>query len=419
MNRKKQTIDDLMSAFFDYMRSIHRCEGNFRRYRRKWLIIKAFMLDRKIKYYDSTVEKAFLNHELGDFDYYQLASKQRELVNITEALAEFQNTGRMIMGARKHRPRVFRGSAATYLNEFIEYRGHMLKLSQTTIQSYVFHLYQFSTYVHINRINLINIKASEILACVEQMNPGRPANKHVSLIIFGCFFKYLYEQHILPVDYSRIIPKDNYKNQPKLPSTFTDEEITTLLESVDRGNPRGKRDYAMLLMAIRLGLRASDICELTFDNIIWEQNTISLNQQKTKKSLELPLLPEVGNAIVDYLKHGRPITNDKHCFIHVQGPYERIHSTDVGNMVRKYMNLAKINYSNRRHGPHSLRHSFASALLREKVPLPVISEALGHSSMSSTMDYLRIDIDTLKKCALEVPLLSSSFYEQKGGYHHE
>lgn len=416
---KEQTIDDLMNAFYNYMKCIHRCEGTFSRYRRGWKNLKNFMLKKDIKFYTQKVEQDFLDYALGKYDYYKLDKKAKDLVNITEALTEFQSTGRIFLGARRHRPKEFSGSAALDIIAFIEHRKQSLKLSEKTIQSYIFHLHPFSCYVQKRKIRLKAIKASQIQDYIIKMNPDRPANKHVALNILRCFFKHLYEQHTLFKDYSSIISKDNYKNQPKLPSAFTDEEIADLLKAVDRGSPRGKRDYAMLLLAIKLGLRASDICELTFDNIIWDRNIIKLTQFKTQKHLELPLLPEIGNAIVDYLKYGRPSTEDRHCFIHVQSPYERLHSSDLGNTVRKYMNLAKINYSNRKHGPHSLRHSFASALLREKVILPVISEALGHSSMESTMEYLRVDTNTLAKCALEVPLIPASFYNQKGGCRHD
>ena len=267
--------------------------------------------------------------------------------------------------------------------------------------------------------DIAEIKVSDILSYIEKMNRDTLAKMHVSLNVLRIFFRYLYEYSILSVDYSRIIPKDNYKNQPKLPSTFTDEEIVTLFNAVDRGNPKGKRDYAILLLATKLGLRASDICELRFENIIWERNVIRFNQYKTGKPLELPLLPEIGNAMIDYLRYGRPVSPDSNFFIHVQTPYDRIHTSDLGNLVRKYLTLAGINYSNRKHGPHALRHCFASALLKEKVPLPVLSEALGHENMESTMFYLRIDINSLRKCALEVPPVPSSFYEQKGGSYHD
>ncbi len=419
MENKKQTIDNLMNAMFDYMRDIHRCEGTISRYRRKWHRVKEFMLENKIKYYDTDVEQAYLSSVLGEFEYHQLNRKEKDLVNIIEVLSEFQKTGRILMGQRKHKPKVFKGEIGRIIADFIDFRGSALKLSQNTIQSYVFHLYPFNCYMIKEGLTQIcNIKASDILSYVEQMDPRTSANKHVSLNILKIFFRYLHEHQIISVDYSRIIPKDNYTNQPKLPSTFTDKEIDALLKAVDRGSPRGKRDYAILLLATQLGLRASDICELRFENINWENNVITINQYKTGKKLELPLLPEIGNAIIDYLKHGRPVSQEKHCFIHVQAPYDRIHTSDLGNLVRKYLTVARIDCSTRRHGPHALRHSFASALLKTKAPLPVISEALGHNSLVSTMSYLRIDVDSLRKCALEVPMVPITFYEQKGGYFH-
>lgn len=420
MENQKQTIENLMNAMFDYMRDIHRSEGTIYRYRCRWQKVKDFMLDNKIKYYDSDVELAYLTSVLGDFDYQQLNRKDKELVNVIEVLSEFQKTGRILMGQRKHKPKVFKGDIGRIITEFISYRGNTLKLSENTIQSYVFHLYPFCCHMNSMGVKQIgDIKASEILSYIEQMDPNASANKHVSLNILKIFFRYLHEHQILSVDYSRIIPKDNYTNQPKLPSTFTDGEINDLLRAVDRGSPRGKRDYAILLLATKLGLRASDICELRFANINWESNILTIKQYKTGKTISLPLLPEIGNAVVDYLKHGRPVSQESHCFIHVQAPYNRIHTSDLGNLVRKYFTLANINYSNRKHGPHALRHCFASALLKVKAPLPVISEALGHKNMASTMFYLRIDINSLRKCALEVPAVPSSFYEQKGGCFHE
>lgn len=419
MEKKDVTIDELMDNFSSYARSIHRSEATIKKYNQRWQKIKNFMLSKDIRIYDDQVEKAYLNSELGIFEYHQLNEKQKRLINTTETLTEFQQTGKIIMGPRKKRPKIFERDSGQIIERFISERGRILNLSPKTIDAYSFHLYPFCCYLNKSGIDIRKIEYSEILGYIQQTDAGKPANKHVSLCILRIFFKYLYEQHILIKDYSSIVPKDNYKQQPKLPSTFTDEEIKALLNAVDRGNPKGKRDYAILLMATKLGLRASDICELTFSNIIWENNIILLNQFKTGKALELPLLPEIGNAIIDYLKNGRPITNDDHCFIHVQGPYERIHTSDIGNLMRRYTSLAKINCANRKHGPHALRHSFASALLREKVPLPIISEALGHVSSGSTMEYLRIDTGSLRKCALEVPSLSDTFYESKKGCHHE
>ena len=110
MENQKQTIDNLMNAMFDYMRDIHRCEGTIYRYRRRWQKVKDFMLDNKIKYYDTNVDLHLPNHVLGDFDYHQLNRKDKELVNVIEVLSEFQKTGRILLGQRKHQPKVFKGN---------------------------------------------------------------------------------------------------------------------------------------------------------------------------------------------------------------------------------------------------------------------------------------------------------------------
>lgn len=107
------------------------------------------------------------------------------------------------------------------------------------------------------------------------------------------------------MDLASIIPKEHYNKQPKLPSVYSEEEIRKILISVDRSTAIGKRDYAILCLASVLGLRASDIANLKFENIHWEHNIIKLVQYKTGKGLVLPLLPEIGNSIIEYLRYGR------------------------------------------------------------------------------------------------------------------
>src|SRR5680860_1731792 len=126
MKPKKQKINDLMDDFFDYMRSINRTEHSLRRYRQKWKLLLEFMAANQIKYYNKKVELAFLRNELGKYDYYQLDREKRDLVNITEALEEFQRTNLFFMGPRKHHPREFHGSAANSIKavSYTHLRAH-------------------------------------------------------------------------------------------------------------------------------------------------------------------------------------------------------------------------------------------------------------------------------------------------------
>lgn len=186
-----------------------------------------------------------------------------------------------------------------------------------------------------------------------------------------------------------------------------------MLKAVDRSNPKGKRDVVMILLAARLGLRASDICGLKFENIHWETNTIHLTQRKTKEKIELPLLVEIGNAIVDYLKFGRPISDLPYLFLRVGQPYDKLAEPTLHSIVSFYLKQAGIdNIDKKKHGPHALRHSLAGILLEKKTPLPVISEVLGHTNTESTKSYLRIDLNSLRQCALEVLPLKSPLYQE-------
>jgi integrase len=172
-------------------------------------------------------------------------------------------------------------------------------------------------------------------------------------------------------------------------------------------------------LAARLGLRASDIANLKFENILWEQSSIHLTQFKTGKKIELPLLSEIGNSLIDYLKYSRPKSDNQFVFLCAHSPFNSINTSVITRIVQNTFVKTGINTKGRRHGPHALRHSLAGRLLEKQITLPVISEVLGHENTESTRFYLRIDLTSLRRCVLEVPTVSQDFYFQKGGYFYE
>jgi integrase len=176
-----------------------------------------------------------------------------------------------------------------------------------------------------------------------------------------------------------------------------------MLDVIDRGNPAGKRDYAMILLAARLGFRTMDIKHLKLDNLKWQSNRIEFMQSKTSRLQSLPLLPDVGWAIIDYLKNGRPKVDSPYVFLRHLAPLEPFSDDDrLHQIVVKYMRLAKIPISSqKKKGMHSLRHTLASRLLEAHTPLPVISDILGHLSTDSTAVYLKVDVAMLRECALD------------------
>ena len=212
-----------------------------------------------------------------------------------------------------------------------------------------------------------------------------------------------------------IIGRNNYPIREKLPSVYNADEIKRIEKTVEQSSAVGKRDYAMLLLTTRLGLRSSDIAGLAFGNLDWQRNLICLIQRKTKKIVELPLLTDVGEAIINYLKYGRPLSELQQVFLTATAPYGSVNRLVINGAISRIIRASGVNINGRKFGPHSMRHTLASQLLRNGTSLPVISEALGHSDTQVTMNYLRIDVNSLMRCALDVPLASINFYEQKGG----
>lgn len=197
------------------------------------------------------------------------------------------------------------------------------------------------------------------------------------------------------------VPAVRVYTQDRIPTVWKPEEVERLLAAVDRTSPTGKRDYAILLLAARTGMRSGDIRHLKLDNINWEASSIEFTQSKTQQPHTLPLALDVGEAIIDYLKNGRPVSSAREVFLRAIAPHAAF--THTYNIMDFYRKRAGIHVTtHRQHGLHSLRHSLASRLLEVGTPIETIASVLGHSSVESTRLYTKIDISLLRRAALDL-----------------
>lgn len=175
-----------------------------------------------------------------------------------------------------------------------------------------------------------------------------------------------------------------------------------VLAAVDRGNPTGQRDYAILLLAARLGMRVGDIQALPLTALHGDTQTIEWVQQKTGRPMCLPLRADIGWALIDSLQHGRPATPVPEIFVRHRAPFEAfgLHA-HRHTLVAKYTRRAEMPVPRGSHGLHALRHGLASTLREAETPLPVIAEILGHVSTHSTQVYLPVDDEALRRGALD------------------
>lgn len=305
-----------------------------------------------------------------------------------------------------------RGDAGEKARAFIKKAACDRQWAPGTILLFERVLSRFTEYLRLNNISLSRIRRQDIVDFLST----KPNNVHTNVYALRSFVKHLFENNIISNPYTSVFSTMKASEpEIKVLSYYSTEEVRTMEMSVSRSSVKGKRDYAMILLASRLGLRASDIISLSLSNIDWDNNLIQLVQQKTQKSIRLPLLPEVGEAIIDYIMNGRPNHSSNTLFLTLRDPFRPLCQNQFSQIVGKYMQKSGVNIAGRHHGVHCLRHSVAGALLKNEVPLPVISQSLGHSSTASTMIYLNIDIDALMKCSLNVPTVSDDFYNQNGG----
>ena len=409
MRKYHTNIEELTVAATDYLQQQSYSTAIIKKYLSTWNQIVDFMECNEIQIFNAVVSERFLINLLGNYEYEKLSRHCKHLIRRVTVLTEFQETG-SVLKKRKTRKTEFKGPIGSMMSGFIAHNT-TLGFSESTLHSHRLYLSRFLDYLNVKEIVALEmINQVHLVTFANEYGNNKPTVKHGMLSVIRGFFRYLYDEQILDVDYSENVPKDNYRRQSKLPSVYTKKEVTSMIEVIDRGNPKGKRDYAIILIAARLGLRSSDICNLKFENLHWEQCEIVISQQKTRQEVKLPLTSEIGEAIIDYLKYSRPISKLPYVFLNLVAPFDQMTNINLTKSVSNYLKQAGIKINDRKHGMHILRHSLADILLKEKTPLPVISEVLGHKDICSTMYYLRVDLDSLRQCALHVPAVLPAFY---------
>ncbi len=214
------------------------------------------------------------------------------------------------------------------------------------------------------------------------------------------FLHFLFEHNVTSIDLSLSLPK-LVAARKMYRKGFTEDELKRLLEHPDRTTAIGKRDYAMMVLAVQSGLRVCDIVRLELGNIDWRAKEIRLAQHKTGAPLSLPLETESGNAIADYVLNGRPNSTLPNVFLCYTGVTRPLDARSASGIVSKHMSLTGI--PTKRRAFHALCRTFGTRLLQNEVSFELIQQLLGHRNMNSMKPYLSIDEQGLKQCAMPMP----------------
>jgi len=242
-------------------------------------------------------------------------------------------------------------------------------------------------------------------ACVSEACLRLPSKCDYAAI--RTFLRFLSKANYTDRDYSFIVP--HYKRPQPMPSVYSIEELQQIEAAVNLSAPSGKRNYAMLLLSTRLGIRTGDIVTMTFDEFDFRSETVRITQQKTGAPLELPMPSVIREALLDYIKSARGNSISQYVFLSVHPPFTKITGTNFGRIVRSVIKNAGVNPGHRRSGPHAMRSSLASSMINDNVPYEVVRRALGHTGINAIKSYARLDAERLKLYTLEPPVATGCF----------
>ncbi len=403
---KNLPITELIAQLDAYMVELGYTPSTLRHHRQAWNALKNLALAEGATYFTKELGFKLLREHYHVDPYDSKLSEYKSVVRRSVMLLlEFQISGTIAKRIPKSEyifPEGFRIAGEAYLS-MLQSEGH---IKESTLRNHRHRLVAAALFFENHGVTGIEFVNAEIINLYLKTLAGC-SQSYLSGVLrtLKRFFEFSSERGYLLASFT--FPSVSVYKDRKVPEYYLPEEISGILSAVDRGNPLGKRNYAMILLAARYGLRIGDIRTLKLTDVDFSTNQIHIIQQKTSKPLTLDLLPDVGWALIDYLKFGRPKVSAAEIFLRHVHPYGPLGDSDnMGYVIRQYAVAAGIrkNAEKAHHGFHMLRYSLASDLIQQGISLTTISGILGHSQLSVTSRYTQLDIPQLMDCALEVPV---------------
>ena len=310
---------------------------------------------------------------------------------LTVILPGFERAG------RTHRELPFSRAVPGFFEYLAEERG----LRPESIAGYQHHLARFEAYLdQIGVTGLRELSPAILSAFVAERSGAGLAKTTVrtSCGMLRVFLRYAHRQGLLAADLSKAVEWPPAYQLSGIPRSISSAEVGRVLGAVDRRTPCGKRDYAILLLLVTYGLRAREVAALTLDDIDWKRDRLAIPGRKAGHSTAFPLSAVAGEALVDYLRHGRPPSSDRHVFLRAVAPAGPASRVAVSACARHYLLQAGIQVP--RPGSHTLRHTCVQRLVDAEFGFKAIGDFIGHRSPASTAIYAKVAIEPLRQVAL-------------------
>jgi site-specific recombinase XerD len=310
---------------------------------------------------------------------------------LSVVLPGFEATG------RPHRAQPFADVVPGFFGYLVEERG----LRPASVLGYRHHLDRFEAYLRRIGVESIRELSPAILSAfvVERSAAGlAKSTVRAGAGVLRVFLRYAHREGVLAGDLSGAVGWPQVYRLSSIPRSISWYDVNRVLAGVDRRTEAGRRDYAILLLLVTYGLRGREVAALTLDDIDWKRERLAIPERKAGHSTAFPLSAVVGEALLDYLQHGRPATTDRHVFFRAAAPRRPIGTAAVSSLARSYLLKAGVDVP--RPGSHTLRHSAVQRLVDANFDLKTIGDFAGHRSARSTEVYAKVAVKALREVAL-------------------
>ena len=290
---------------------------------------------------------------------------------------------------------------AEALPGFFGYLTSERGLRPASVASYQHHLDRFEAWLaRVGVAGLHELSPPLLSAFVAERSAAGLAKTTIreGCSVLRVFLRYAHREGLVRGDLWKTVGWPQAYRLSTVPRSISWDDVGRVLAAVDRRTPCGKRDYAILLLLATYGLRSREVAALTLDDIDWKRERLAIPERKAGHSTAFPLSGSAGEALADYLQHGRPASHDRHVFFRAMAPLRPIGTDAVSGCARRYLLKAGIQVP--RPGSHTLRHSAVQRLVDAGLSLKTIGDFAGHRSAASTEIYAKVAVESLRQVAL-------------------
>ena len=325
-------------------------------------------------------------------------NRRNALVKTARMMLELQRTGRVTWRMMSPDPGLSR-SFREVLEQFAAVA--VKEVAPGSVRMLAGEIRHFLAYLdRAGRSALGAVTVDDVRGFMVEMAPRRPAGIGNVVWSLKRFFAFLNAAGLSDVRVDGLLARAAPRRVRALPC-FTREETRRLLEGIETGTPCGKRDYAMVVLAVSTGLRCCDIVALRLDEIDWRRDEIRLVQAKTSKPLVLPLPPLAGNAVAEWILHGRPDCGAPEVFVRLKAAAVKLGNSAGSTLMRRRLTRAGIDHVARDGKSfHALRRTTGTRLIESGAGLPLAAQILGHARIDSSRRYFALASEQIRQCCL-------------------